>query len=129
MLRFLSLVTLYFGQGQEITMIFTLGHRKSYLLGLAKATAEKPLRKTGWYRSSDGVVYPGGSVWETSEEVWSHIDAEGERLKEYSVFSVDAVWEGGTLLTPNLWRSLAKSAKILEEIQRKTNDNKIHTPS
>ena len=101
-------------------MIYTLGHRKSYLRGLAEATEEKPLLKTGWYISSDGVVYPGGSVWETPEEVWVHIDAEGEHLEEYSVFEVDAEWEGGTLLTllPNFWRNLAKSSPIIREIIR-----------
>lgn len=99
-------------------MIYTLGHRKSYLRGLAEAVREKPLLKIGWYRSSDGVVYPGGSVWNTPEEVWTHIDVEGERLKEFSVFEIDAEWEGGTLLSPNPWRDLAKSSPIIREIAR-----------
>lgn len=99
-------------------MIYTLGHRLVYLKGIIAATEKKPFLKTGWYRSSDEEVYPGGSVWQTPEEVWAYIDGEGERLKEYSVFAVDAEWEGGTLIMPYSWRALANSSPIIKEIPR-----------
>ncbi len=102
-------------------MIYTLGHRSAYLVGISEGTEERPFLKTGWHRRINGEEYPGGSVWKTSEEVWAHIDSQGQRLTEHSVFAIDAEWESGTLTSPNPWRSLANDSRIVKEILRRVN--------
>lgn len=106
-------------------MIYTLGHRGNYLIGLRDATAGNLFMKQGatpgYYE--DGSDYHGGSVWQTPKEVWDYIDGE-PRLAEYSVFELDADWDTQTVMALSdrqkgyPFRRLIVDAAILKEILR-----------
>lgn len=88
--------------------IYTLGYTVAY-----RATLDRgPIMKLG-----PTATYPGGSVWQTPGEVFSHIAENQPRLQGYAVFAVDADWDTMTGPSPgNPWHDLLVDAPILNEV-------------
>jgi hypothetical protein len=70
-------------------MIYTIGHRDSYLEYLSRP---EPCMKLGRRGPDDpwNPGYPGGSAWETAADAWSHCP------EAYWVFVVEAEWRADT---------------------------------
>lgn len=70
-------------------IIYTIGHRESYLEYLSRPC---PCVKLGRRGPDDPrhPGYPGGAVWETAADAWRHCP-EG-----YWVFGVEASWRADT---------------------------------
>lgn len=89
-------------------MIFTIGHTKSYKKYLKEATKDNPAKKMG--RRSD---YPGGSVWETFQDVSFYLFQH--ELPEFSIFGVLADWKTETISSSEgNWHDLLVDAEIID---------------
>lgn len=91
-------------------MVYTLGYKPAYRKGLKEQG--KDFRKLG--RTGD---YTGGSVWKTAKEVFQYIESQGERLKDYGVFEIDADWDRDTAsnaYTP--FNDLLVTSRIVREV-------------
>jgi hypothetical protein len=73
-------------------MIYTIGHRESYLRGLQQGV----LYKLG--RRKD---YPGGYAFKTKEDAQRRIDEVYD--DSYAVFGLDADWEEDTVPSEHGW--------------------------
>ncbi len=90
-------------------MIYTLGHRPSYIKALRSAAAiNKPLKKVG---RSEG--YPGGYAFKTVNDAERRI-AEKYVEKDYAVFVLLADWDKDTVPSEEgWWHALVNSAPIV----------------
>lgn len=79
-------------RGKRDEMIYTIGHRESYLRGLEAGQ----LYKTGRHDS-----YPGGYAFKTREDAQRRIDEAYD--ESYAVFGLDADWEQDTVPSKHGW--------------------------
>jgi len=75
-------------------MIYTLGHKLSYDIGIKSRGSD--FKKLGVRANHRGHPYPGGSVWQTEQEVRKYIERNQSRLKLYDVYGILADWEHDT---------------------------------
>ena len=78
--------------GETKTIIYSIGHRKTYLRGLEEGN----LLKRGRYDD-----YPGGYAFRTKENAQRRIDEAYDDT--YAVFGLDADWERDTVPSQNGW--------------------------
>jgi hypothetical protein len=90
-------------------MVYTLGNKESYRRGLKEHGED--FKKLG--RTED---YSGGSVWQTSKEVFDYIKENSPRLDAYGVFEIDANWEQDTEECGESFHDLLKTSRITREI-------------
>lgn len=98
-------------------MIYTLGYKEHYRKGLKEHGKE--FKKLG--RTKD---YSGGSVWQTSKEVFDYIKENSPRLDNYGVFEIDANWDQDTEECGEEWHDLLKTSRIIREMVDERKDSK-----
>lgn len=113
-------------------MIYTLGHRASYLEGIEqRRAAGGSLLKVGRSVQDGRTVHDGGSVWETREDAQAYLDSWRARWDahvagsgpyvgasdphEFSVFGVEADWRRDTYAPKGSegWRALKEDAVVV----------------
>lgn len=92
-------------------MIYTMGYALSYRKGLLDLGNN--FRKLG---RTD--TYSGGCAWKTAAEAWAYILSQGKRLKNYSVWEIDADWLTDTAENREgyPWHDLLITSRIVREI-------------
>ena len=91
-------------------MIFTIGHKKSYLQAIAENGS---IKKLGKCILTSGEPYTGGYAFLTQADAQRRID-EAYPERGFAVFGLDADWDKDTIRTDGKWwHSLLRDAEIV----------------